>query len=166
MKISIIAAVAENRAIGKDNQLLWHIKDDLKLFKRETLGHVILMGRKSFESIGKPLPKRTNVVITRSRDFREEGVQVFHSLSEALEHFRTEKLDDLFVLGGGEIYRQSIDTADVLHISHVHAKPEDADTFFPDVKWDEWEAVHEKSYAKNDGNDYAFTYKVYERKNA
>ena len=163
MIISIIVAIAENNAIGKDNKLLWHIKDDLQLFKRTTLEHVIIMGRKSFESIGRPLPKRTNVVITRKRDYHQEGVMVFHSLNDAFDHFReTEK--EVFVIGGGEIYRQSLDDAHKLHISHVHTNVDDADTFFPKVKWEEWKQVTEENYNKSEFNDHNFTYRVYERK--
>jgi len=111
MKISIIVAIAENGAIGRNNQLLWHIKDDLQLFKRTTLNHVIVMGRKSYESIGRPLPNRTNVVVTRKRDYRPEGVLVFHSLNDVFEHFQKIGEEEIFVIGGGEIYRQSLDDA-------------------------------------------------------
>ncbi len=163
MKISIIVAIAENRAIGKDNQLLWHISDDLKLFKRTTLDHVIIMGRKSYESIGRPLPRRTNVVITRKKDYQPEGVLVFSSLNAAFDYFRN-KEDEVFVIGGGQIYRQSLDDAHVLHVSHVNTNVEDADTFFPRVKWDEWKEVYHESYEQTDKNDHAFDYKVYERR--
>lgn len=160
MKINIIAAIAQNNAIGKDNQLLWHIKDDLQLFKKTTLNHVIIMGRKSYESIGRPLPKRTNVVITRKRDYQPEGVMVFNSLNNAFDHFR-EKEEAVYVIGGGEIYRQSLDDADCLHISHVDVSVEDADTFFPKVKWEEWEVEEEESFEQSETNDHGFTYKRY-----
>ncbi|MFT5723152.1 MAG: dihydrofolate reductase [Bacteroidia bacterium] len=160
MKIHLIAAIATNNAIGKDNQLLWHIRDDLQLFKRTTLNHVIIMGRKSYESIGRPLPKRTNVVITRKRDYQPEGVMVFNSLNEAFDHFRKSE-KEVFVIGGGEIYRQSLDDAHILHISHVDVSVEDADTFFPKVKWEEWEAVEEQKFEASEVNDYAFQYRRY-----
>lgn len=162
MHIHIIAAIAQNNAIGKDNQLLWHIKDDLQLFKKTTMNSVIIMGRKSYESIGKPLPKRTNVVITRKRDYQPEGVVVFNSLNEAFDHFRQTE-SDVFVIGGGEIYRQSLDDAHVLHLSHVDVTVEEADTFFPKVKWNEWKVVEEQDYDKSEVNDHAFTYKRYIR---
>lgn len=162
MIISIIVAIAENNAIGKDNKLLWHIKDDLQLFKRTTLNHVIIMGRKSYESIGRPLPKRTNVVITRSRDYQPEGVMVFHSLNDAFDHFKKTE-EEVFVIGGGEIYRQSLDDAHKLHISHVHTTVEDADTFFPKVNWQDWKEVKQEDFKKNESNDHDFTYRVYER---
>jgi len=161
MKINIIAAIAQNNAIGKDNKLLWHIKDDLQLFKKTTLNHVIIMGRKSYESIGRPLPKRTNVVVTRKRDYQPEGVLVFNSLNEVFDHFDKKGEEDVYVIGGGEIYRQSLDDAHVLHISHVDVSIEDADTFFPNTKWDQWEVTHEESYEASDVNDYGFTYKQY-----
>ncbi len=163
MQIHLIAAIAQNNAIGKDNQLLWHIKDDLQLFKKTTLNNVLIMGRKSYESIGRPLPKRTNVVITRKRDYQPEGVMVFNSLNQAFDHFRKTE-SEVFVIGGGEIYRQSLDDAHVLHISHVDVSVEEADTFFPKVKWEEWKVVEEQSYDRSEVNDYAFTYKQYVKK--
>ncbi len=163
MQIHLIAAIAQNNAIGKDNQLLWHIKDDLQLFKKTTLNNVLIMGRKSYESIGRPLPKRTNVVITRKRDYQPEGVMVFNSLNQAFDHFRKTEFE-VFVIGGGEIYRQSLDDAHVLHISHVDVSVEEADTFFPKVKWEEWKVVEEQSYDRSEVNDYAFTYKQYVKK--
>lgn len=163
MKIHLIAAIAKNNAIGKDNQLLWHIKDDLQLFKKTTLNNVIIMGRKSYESIGRPLPKRTNVVITRKRDYQPEGVLVFNSLNNAFDHFRKTEAE-VFVIGGGEIYRQSLDDAHVLHISHVDVSVEDADTFFPKVKWEEWRVEESETFEASDTNDFGFTYRRYLRK--
>lgn len=162
MRISIIVAIAENNAIGKDNKLLWHIRDDLKLFKRTTLNHVIVMGRKSYESIGRPLPNRRNVVVTRKRDYQPEGVEVFLSLNSVFEHFRKTE-EEIFVIGGGEIYRQTLDDAHILHISHVATRVEDADTYFPNVNWEEWKLVSEEHYDKKEFNDFAFDYRVYER---
>ncbi len=162
MRISVIVAIAENNAIGRDNQLLWHIKDDLQLFKKTTLNHVIIMGRKSFESIGRPLPKRTNVVITRKQNYQPEGVLVFNSLNDAFRHFEKTE-EEIFVIGGGEIYRQTLDDAHVLHISHVHTTIEDADTYFPKVKWNEWNVDSEQHYPKSEDNDFSFTYKVYSK---
>ena len=163
MRISIIAAIAKNNAIGHNNQLLWHIKDDLQLFKRTTLNHVIIMGRKSYESIGRPLPKRTNVVITRKQNYQPDGVLVFQSLNSAFDHFRNKNIEEIFVIGGGEIYRQSVDNADVLHISHVNTSVEDAEVFFPKVDWKSWECVHSEHFEKNESNDFDFDYKVYTR---
>ena len=118
MQIHLIEAIAQNNAIGKDNQLVWHIKDDLQLFKKTTLNNVIIMGRKSYESIGRPLPKRTNVVITRKRDYQPEGVMVLNSLNQAFANLRKTE-SDVFVIGGGEISRQRLNNAHVLKISHA-----------------------------------------------
>ncbi|NNJ55844.1 MAG: dihydrofolate reductase, partial [Bacteroidia bacterium] len=120
--ISLIVAIAENGAIGKDNQLLWRIRDDLKLFKAATNGHVVIHGRKSFESIGKPLPNRSNVIITRNKEYVPNGAFLTHSLDEALSLAnKLEQNAEIFILGGAEIYRQALPLIDKLYISHVHA---------------------------------------------
>ncbi|MBI1306321.1 MAG: dihydrofolate reductase [Bacteroidetes bacterium] len=161
MQISLIAAIAENLAIGKDNQLLWHIRDDLQLFKKITLNHVIIMGRKSFESIGKALPKRTNVVITRNADFKAENVLVFNSLKKAVEHFQHQNEREIFVIGGGEIYRQALPIATKLYLSHVNTSVPDADTFFPEVDFNKWECVSEEAFEQNEGNEFGFVFREY-----
>lgn len=122
---TLIVAVAENGAIGKNNQLLWHLPDDLKRFKRLTTGQVVVMGRKTYESIGKPLPNRVNVVISRNPDFRAEGCQVVSSLDEARNFVQTQYLTTgLFVIGGAEIYRQALPLATRIELTEVHAAPE------------------------------------------
>jgi dihydrofolate reductase len=163
MRFKIIVAMARNRAIGKDNELLWKIKDDLKLFKSSTLNHTVLMGRKSFQSIGRPLPKRHNVVVTRSKYFKAEGVEVFRSLNDALAELK-QRGEDVFILGGGQIYKQSMDDADELYISHVDADIQDADTFFPEVDWNAWECVEEMEFPKNEANEFGFVFRRYQRK--
>jgi len=160
MKISLIVAISENNAIGKDNQLLWHIRDDLQLFKRTTLNHVIIMGRKSYESIGKPLPKRTTVIITRQSDYQVPGTIVFNSLERALEYFKG-KEDVVFITGGGEIYKQSMPYVNEMHISHVKTTVDDADTFFAEVDYSEWQVVEEETYEASEVNEHGFTYKRY-----
>ncbi|WP_031526026.1 dihydrofolate reductase [Dyadobacter crusticola] len=129
MKIAIIVAVSGNGVIGKDNQLLWRLPDDLKRFKQLTLGHPMIMGRKTFESIGKPLPGRTSIVVTRNADFRPEGVMVVHSLEEAIEAARQIEEEEAFIIGGGELYRQAQSIADRLYVTEVHTDIE-GDTFF------------------------------------
>ncbi len=140
MSISIIAAIGKKNELGKGNQLLWHLPDDLKHFKELTSGHTVVMGRKTFESIGKPLPNRRNIVITRDTNYKQDGVQVVHSIEEI------EKGDEeIFVIGGGEIYKQALPFADKLYITEVNAEEKDADTFFPMIekeKWKEKERVH------------------------
>jgi dihydrofolate reductase len=134
MKISIIAALGKNtRAIGKDNQLLWKIPEDLKRFRTLTTGHVIIMGRKTYESIGRPLPNRTNVIITRNKSFIAESCHITHSLADALALARKLEETEAFIIGGEEIYRQGLLCADVLYLTHVD---DDAigDAYFPEFE--------------------------------
>jgi dihydrofolate reductase len=135
MILSIIVAVAENQVIGHNNQLLWHISEDLKRFKSLTLGHHIIMGRKTFESIGRPLPGRTNIVITRRADFGVEGCLTAHSLQEAIA--LAESDSEAFVIGGGEIYSQAIPLAQRIYLTRVHAGYA-GDTIFPELNMAEW----------------------------
>lgn len=146
MTVSIIVAKAKNNAIGKDNQLLWHISEDLKRFKALTMGHPIIMGRKTFESIGRPLPGRRNIVI--SRNFTREGVETASSVEDALARCQGE--DEIFITGGGEIYRQTMDIADRLYITDVDCEP-DGDTFFPEIDPGLW-----KEDAREDHEGYSF----------
>ncbi len=138
MNINIIEAVAENGAIGCHNKLLWHISEDLKRFKRLTTGNPIIMGRKTFESIGRALPNRQNVVISRNENLKIEGVDVVGSLEAAYELLKNS--EEVFVIGGGEIYRQAMDRADRLFLTKVYQSPE-GDTFFPEISLDEWQEV-------------------------
>lgn len=131
MRISIICALSQNRAIGKDGKLLWHIPEDLKRFKKLTLGRPVIMGRKTFESIGKPLPDRLNIIITQKTDFTHPGCVICHSLAEAIEVAAKKEKDEVFVIGGGQIYAQAIGLADKLYLTIVEGDFE-ADTFFPD----------------------------------
>lgn len=137
MQISIIVASAENGAIGKDNQLLWRLPDDLKRFKQLTLGHPMIMGRKTFESIGKPLPGRTSIVVTRNADFAVEGVIVAHSLEDALLLAAEKDDEEIFIVGGGELYRQSQEIATRLYLTKVHTTIE-GDTYFEINEPDSW----------------------------
>jgi len=131
-ELTIIVAAGENNAIGKDNDLIWHLSNDLKRFKKLTNGHHIIMGRKTFESFPKPLPNRTHIVITRQEDYKApEGVIIVNSLADAIDAARTDKQP--FVIGGGEIYRQAMPLVDKLEITRVHASFDDADTFFPEI---------------------------------
>jgi dihydrofolate reductase len=130
-KLSIICALAENRAIGKDNRLLWHIPEDLKRFKRITAGHAVIMGRRTFESIGRALPDRTNIVISREPDLQAEGCLVVPSFEAALEKAREIEPEEIFIIGGGQVYRQAIERADKLYLTLIPGEYE-ADTFFPE----------------------------------
>jgi dihydrofolate reductase len=143
MHVSIIVAVAENGAIGKDNQLLWRLPDDLKRFKQLTLGHPMIMGRKTFDSIGKPLPGRTSIVVTRNTDYQQEGVTVAHSLGQALEIAQEMQVKEVFIIGGGELYEQAKPFADRIYLTKVHTEIP-GDTFFtlPDLRgWIEKDRV-------------------------
>jgi dihydrofolate reductase len=159
--ITVIAAVAENNALGKENQLLWHLPDDFKRFKSLTSGHYIIMGRKTFESFPKPLPNRTHVIISRQANYQPEGCIVVNSLEQALE--ACPKTEEVFIIGGGEIYKQSIAVADKLDLTKVHASFE-ADTHFPEVDLSEWQLVFEEHHPKDERHDYAFTFQTFSRK--
>lgn len=159
--ITVIAAVAENNALGKENQLLWHLPDDFKRFKTLTSGHYIIMGRKTFESFPKPLPNRTHVIISRQANYQPEGCIVVNSLEQAIE--ACPKTEEVFIIGGGEIYRQSIAVADKLDLTKVHATFE-ADTHFPEIDLSQWQLVFEEYHPKDERHDYAFTFQTYSRK--
>jgi len=153
--LSIIVAVSENNVIGKNNQLIWRISEDLKRFKSLTMGHHIIMGRKTWESIGRPLPGRVNVVVSRNSDFSAEGVTVVDSLAKAIEFAK--KDSELFVVGGGELYRQALPLAKKLYITRVH-KEFEGDTFFPEIDDKVWRVESEeiKKPAEKDGLTYSF----------
>jgi dihydrofolate reductase len=163
--ISIIVAVAENGAIGKDNRLLWRLSDDLKQFKALTSGHAIIMGRKTFESIGKPLPNRTNIVITRHGKVSDDAsVLVADSIEKAIEIAKEVKGDEeIFIIGGGNIYEQSLDITDKIYLTEVKVTI-DGDTYFPKLNESEWKEVSRKPYQKNEKNDYDFDIVELERK--
>ena len=148
--LSIIVAAARNNAIGKDNQMLWHISADLKHFKAITTGHTVIMGRKTLESIGRPLPKRRNIVITRNENIEMEGVEFFNSLEEAFKHVEAE--EEVFVIGGGEIYKQTLPLASKLYFTFVD-KDFEADTFFPEVD-SSWKEVSSEKRGCDDFKIY------------
>jgi len=159
--ITIIAAVSENNALGKDNDLVWHLPDDFKRFKQLTTGHHIVMGRKTFESFPKPLPNRIHIVITRDKNYKKEGAVVVHSLKEALKIAKKDKQP--YIIGGGEIYKQALPLTEKLELTRVHATVE-ADTFFPEIDEKEWELIHQEFHPKDDKHEFAFTYLTYIRK--
>ncbi|MDN3203526.1 dihydrofolate reductase [Algoriphagus sediminis] len=158
MKISLIAAVAKNGVIGKNNELLWRLPDDFKRFKKLTEGHHILMGRKTFESLGRILPNRTHLVVTRNKDFKmPEGHHVFHSIQDAFIFALKQDLKKLYVIGGGEIYKESIDVADQLELTLVDAEP-DGDAFFPEWNEESWEETFREFHPADDRHDHSFTF--------
>ncbi len=162
MKVSAIAAVAYNRALGKDDDLPWRLHDDMKFFKRTTLHHHVIMGRKTFDTMGRPLPKRTNIIITRNPYFLVQDSIVVGSIEEALGFAEKNGESEAMVIGGAQIYQLSLPYLDRLYYTEVHANPE-ADTFFPEVDWSEWELVESTPFKADDRNEYDFTIKVFDR---
>ncbi len=164
MKLSIIVATSLNHVIGKDNQLLWHLPADLKFFKTTTMGCPVVMGRKTFQSIGRTLPGRQNVVITRDQTFNADkqfDLTVVGSIDEALVKLHSEK--EVFIIGGGEIYKQSIDSADTIYITLVHTVI-DGDVFFPEIDKSKFELVWEEKHLADEKNKFDYTFQKFERK--
>jgi dihydrofolate reductase len=163
MRISIIAALSENGVIGRGGQLPWHLSADLQRFKRLTLGHSIVMGRKTWESIGRPLPGRRMIVVTRQSGYRAEGVEAAKSLDDALELSSVANDDEVFVIGGAEIYSLALPRADRLYLTLVHAKI-DGDAVFPQIDWNAWQQTASEENVADHNNDYPFTFRVFERR--
>ena len=160
--LSLIVAVARNGAIGRKNGLLWHIAEDLKYFKRTTLGHPVIMGRKTFDSIGRPLPGRENIVVTRQQK-EIPGVTVVHDPEEAVKRAAA-SAEEFFVIGGGDLYRQTFDRADRLYVTRIEAQALDADTFFPEIGDRSWRIREEGPLMHDAENGLDFRFVVYERK--
>jgi len=162
MKLSIIAAIGKNNELGGNNTLLWRLSDDLKMFKLLTMGHCIIMGRKTFESIGKPLPGRINIVVTTG--FIDiEGIALAVDLNHAVEIARETGDNETFIIGGGQIFNYAIDLADTLYLTYVDAEFPEADIFLPPIAYNEWNEMESKSFSKNEKNEFDFQYKVFER---
>ena len=159
--ITLIAAAAENNALGKDNDLLWHLPEDFKRFKQITSGHYIIMGRKTFESFPKPLPNRTHIIITRQEEYLVEGCLVVHSLEEALEI--APQNEEVFIIGGAQIYEQALPFADKIDLTRVHIEL-DADAFFPEFNTYEWNLVFSEKHFKDEKHQYDFTFETYIKK--
>ncbi len=151
--ISIIAALSENRALGKNGKLLWHIPQDMKRFKQLTIGHPVIMGRKTYESIGKPLPGRSNIVVTQNSSFTPPGCKIAHSLQEAINIASQQNTEEIFIIGGGNIYQQAIKLADKLYLTLVKGNFE-ADTFFPDYQ--EFKKIKSQKNYKDATYEYTF----------
>ena len=161
--LSLIVAASENNVIGKDNDLLWHLPDDLKHFKRTTKGHHVITGRKTFESHGsRPLPGRTNIIITRNPEYEAEGCIVTDSLEKALGFVKDD--DEPFVIGGEKIYRMALPRADRIYLTRVHAEVE-GDTFFPELDKDQWKEVSREFHEQDDRHPYSFTVIILDRTN-
>ena len=155
--ISLLVAAAENNAIGKDNKLLWHLPKDLKFFKNTTWGMVVIMGRKTYEAVDKPLPGRVNIVITTQPDWQRENAQVAKSLDDALQQAAATNCKEIFIIGGGEIYEQSMGIADKIYITRVHATL-DGDTFFPAIDKSKWALEENIDFEADDKHAYPFSF--------
>ncbi len=159
--LTIIAAAGSQNELGKDNDLVWHLPNDFKRFKKLTTGHHIIMGRKTFESFPKPLPNRVHIVITRNKDYQPEGAIVVHSMQEALVLVANDPQP--FIIGGGEIYTIGMAVADKIELTRVHGTFE-ADTFFPEIPENNWKLIEEEYHPKDEKHQYDFTYLTYIRK--
>lgn len=162
MKITLIAAMAENRVIGRAGALPWHLPQDIRRFKRRTVGHAVIMGRRTFESLGGPLPDRRAIVITRRRDFTAGGATVAHSLEEAIDIARGWNEREVFILGGAEIYSLALPLADRLELTVVHAEIE-GDTFFPEFDMAAWVLIDDDRREADRRHRHAFSFRCYER---
>lgn len=165
-RLAIIVAAAENGVIGRDNGLPWHLPEDLRYFKRVTMGKPIVMGRRTFESIGRPLPGRSNIVISRNADFSHPGVQVVASLDEAMavggDIADAEEAAEIVVIGGAQLYRQAMAMASRLYITEVHASVE-GDVTLPAIHWRNWREISRERHAASEGNPFDYSFVVYDR---
>lgn len=160
--ISYIVAMDKNYVIGKDNQLPWHLPADLQFFKRVTMGHPIIMGRKTYESIGKPLPGRENIIVTRNQEYKPEGCTIIHSVEELIK-FAQEKKEEVFVIGGAELFKATFPNADRLYITMIEHEFE-GNTFFPEFKESDWNLISQEKGPKDEKNPYDYFFNIYERK--
>ncbi|RZJ64868.1 MAG: dihydrofolate reductase [Flavobacterium sp.] len=158
--LGLVVAISENNAIGKDNQLLWHLPADLKHFKEITSGHTIIMGRKTYDSIGRPLPNRRNIVITRSTDLQIPNVEVVNSLDSAISLCEGE--NEVFIIGGAEIYKHAIQFTDRIYLTTVHQTYE-ADVYFPELNKNEWKEISSEFHPADEKNSVAYTFSTLER---
>lgn len=160
MILSIIVAAAENNVIGRDNGLIWKLSADLKHFKALTTGHTIIMGRKTFESIGRPLPNRRNVIISRNPAYRAEGCEVVESIDDALKLVEDE--NESFIVGGGTIYKALWDRAERIYLTRVHTRAE-GDTFIPELETGRWELLGQENFPADDRNEFAYSFINYRK---
>lgn len=158
--ITIIAAIGKNGELGKDNELIWHLPNDLKRFKKTTQGHHVIMGRKTFESLGKPLPNRTTIIITRNPNYNVDGCITVNSLNAALKAAQADP--NPYILGGAEIYRQAIKIADILDLTLVDANFE-ADSFFPKIDSSNWQETSREDYKADDKHQYNYSFVTYKK---
>ena len=164
MTLSFIVATSDNNAIGVKNELPWRLPEDLKFFKRTTLGKPVIMGRKTYESLGKPLPGRLNIVLSQSGNIElPEGVLLFDSLAEAIERVEDEDVEEAFIIGGGKIFDLAMPYVDRMYITRVHATIDNADAFFPKIDHSHWKMVWEEKHTKDEKHQYDYAFQQYER---
>lgn len=156
-RISAIFAMSENRVIGKENKIPWYLPADFKHFKTITLGHPIIMGRKTFESIGKPLANRTNIIITRDKNYKADGCTIVNSLEDALMLATSIDQEEVFIIGGAEIYKQAMDNLDCVYLTIVHANI-DGDTFLPELPSGEWKEIEKEVHRRDEKNMYDYSF--------
>lgn len=160
MIITIIAAIGKNRELGKNNELLWHLPNDLKRFKHVTKGHHVIMGRKTYESLGKPLPNRTNIIVTENKNYKAEGCIIVNSIEEAIQNVNE---DHPYILGGAQIYAQSMELADFLDLTLVDATF-DADVYFPEIDPEVWVEISREDHKADDRHKYDYSFVRYKKK--
>jgi dihydrofolate reductase len=161
MKLSLIAAVSRNNVIGKDNKMPWHLPADLQFFKTTTLGKPIIMGRKTWESLGRILPGRRHIVVTRNKDYTAEGVEIIHSTDAALK--QASNVDEAVIIGGAHLYEEMLPLTDRLYLTEIDAEFE-GDTFFPEWNKEEWEVVSSDAHPADEKNSFPYRFVVYDRR--
>lgn len=163
MLISAITAVAENNVIGKNNMLPWHLPADMKFFKNTTLHHPVIMGRKTYDSFKKALPQRDNIVITRRQDYKLADALVVSSLQRAIEEAKNFNADEIFILGGAQIFQQSLPVINRLYLTRIHENFE-GDAFFPELDFDTWKKIKDEYHGPDEKNKYAYSFQTWEKK--
>ncbi|BDS13690.1 dihydrofolate reductase [Aureispira anguillae] len=164
MRVSTIVGMGNHNEIGKGNDIPWYLPADLKYFKKITSGHPIIMGRKCFESIGKPLPNRTNIIVSRNPEFHIDGCILVHSIGAALAVAQDKGAEEAFIIGGGEIYKKGLPLSTRLYLTTIDITVKDADVFFPKINMDHWNVISQEAHQKDAKNPYDYTFKVLERK--
>lgn len=162
--ISLVVAASDNNAIGKNNQLLWHLPNDLKFFKNTTWGMPVIMGRKTYESVNQPLPGRINIVITQQTNWSAEGVIAAPDIQTALQKAAETNCKEIFIIGGGEIYKQSLHLADKIIVTRVHAVFADADTFFPEMDKNNWQLIFNEDHQPDEKHVHPYSFQIWQKK--
>lgn len=164
MVVSLIVATAENNAIGRNNSLPWNLPEDLKFFKRTTIGKPVIMGRKTFESLGQALPGRLNIVLSNNSRLQvPDGVLVYNDVQAALDHLQTLDTEECFIIGGGKVFENTMSLIERMYITRVHTYIPDADAFFPDIDHTHWKLVWEEKHKADDRHKFDYTFQKYER---